>query len=73
MHAGTSWKTIEKDMSAIEIFKMDEFNNPAGTTYDLGKDGAFKQFRIIVGNFYQRNNEFTSTEFQYVFSLPYFN
>ncbi len=64
VYAGASWETIEKDISAIENFKMDKFNNPAGTTYDLGKDGAFDQFRILVGNFYQRNKEFTPAEFQ---------
>jgi hypothetical protein len=30
----------------------DQYGNPTGRTYDLGKDGAFSEFSILIGQFY---------------------
>lgn len=31
--------------------KRDKFDNPDGACYDLGKDGAFSEFKVVFGNF----------------------
>jgi hypothetical protein len=30
----------------------DQYGNPTGRTYDLGRDGAFSEFNILIGQFY---------------------
>ena len=30
----------------------DQYGNPTGRIYDLGRDGAFKEFRILIAQFY---------------------
>eukprot|EP00762_Andalucia_godoyi_P005387 ANDGO_08350.mRNA.1 hypothetical protein DICPUDRAFT_33321 len=32
-------------------YQKDAFGNAAGTEFDLGADGAFSEFRVLVGNF----------------------
>lgn len=61
---GVDWTTIEGTISQTEMFKLDEFNNPKGDKFDLGKNGAFKEFRVLIGNFYQRG-EFDGYLFRY--------
>ena len=41
---------INKNNRPAEIF--DAFNNPAGTNWDLGKDGKFGNYKVIIGQFY---------------------
>jgi hypothetical protein len=60
---GANWRDFEK--SEIEKFKMDEYNNPAGDKFDLGKNGAFEEFRILVGNFFHITGEFNVDKFRY--------
>lgn len=38
----------------------DEYGNPKGAIYDLGKDGAFKDFSILIAQFYQ-DGQFNDT------------
>ncbi|CAF3934269.1 unnamed protein product [Rotaria sordida] len=40
--------------------EYDQYGNPKGTTYDLGKDGAFKDFSILIAQFYQ-DGQFNDT------------
>jgi hypothetical protein len=47
-----NWNTVQ--FSQTEEFKLDKYNNPVGDKYDLGKQGAFREFRILIGNFFQR-------------------
>lgn len=42
---------------------MDEFKNPKGAQYDLGKNGAFGEFKILIGLFFQRTKEFDEQKF----------
>jgi hypothetical protein len=44
--------------------KKDAFDNPEGREYDLGRDGAFDKFTIVVGLFYPN---FPTDMFMYVF------
>ncbi len=32
--------------------ELDEFNNPIGTVYDLGVDGQYNDFSLLIGLFY---------------------
>ncbi|CAF1525643.1 unnamed protein product [Rotaria magnacalcarata] len=41
----------------------DKHNNPTGRNYDLGKDGAFKDYSILIGRFYLLS-EFTDEAMQ---------
>lgn len=38
-------------LSVIEGSQKDQYLNPAGSQYDLGVDGAFSDFSIVIGNF----------------------
>jgi len=46
------------------ITEYDQWLNPAGTKYDLGRDGAFSDFSVLIGKFYNgegfTNENFTS-------------
>ena len=33
--------------------KFDKFDNPAGEGFDLGRDGQFKDFTVVIGQWYQ--------------------
>lgn len=63
VYVGVDWNEIEASISQTEKFKMDEHNNPQGNKYDLGKDGAFGEYRVLIGNFYQRG-EFSTSLFR---------
>eukprot|EP01112_Ceratiomyxa_fruticulosa_P012218 TRINITY_DN3375_c0_g1_i4.p1 TRINITY_DN3375_c0_g1~~TRINITY_DN3375_c0_g1_i4.p1 ORF type:complete len:510 (+),score=117.43 TRINITY_DN3375_c0_g1_i4:257-1786(+) len=41
----------------ISTTKRDAFSNPEGSDFDLGKEGAFDKFTILVGNFFSGINE----------------
>jgi hypothetical protein len=68
IYVGVDWTTIE--VSETEKFKMDEHNNPLGDKFDLGKTGAFREFRILIGNFFQRG-EFNAGLFKYAWQKKY--
>ena len=36
-----------------DIAQLDEFSNPLGDKYNLGKQGAFGEFSILIGLFYE--------------------
>lgn len=44
---------------------FDQFKNPKGSAFDLGRDNAFSNFRILVGNFFHRTREFDQQKFKY--------
>ena len=54
----------EKD-SDFDNFKKDKYNNLKGDEFDLGKNDAFRNYRILIGNFFQRG-EFSVREFKCV-------
>ncbi len=35
-----------------DVAKLDKFNNPIGNKFDLGIDGAFGDFSILIGCFW---------------------
>ncbi|KAL6063483.1 CAZy families GT2 protein (Fragment), variant 3 [Balamuthia mandrillaris] len=50
VYAGASVEEIEAESG----FEVDQYKNPKGECYDLGRNGAFGAFKILVGNFHQR-------------------
>lgn len=44
-----SESALKKDFKAAAY---DAHNNPLGSNYDLGVDGAFADFTVLVGQFY---------------------
>lgn len=47
--------TVEKppfNSSNIAMLSYDKDGNPIGSIYDLGSDGGFSKFKIIIGKFY---------------------
>jgi len=40
-------------LQTISGAALDEHSNPMGAEYDLGKEGAFTQFKVLIGNFFQ--------------------
>lgn len=54
---GANQKELQ-EILAQQKTELDMFKNPKGSEFDLGKRGAFKNFRILVGQFYIRPNDF---------------
>jgi len=63
--SSSTFKTLERAGSIVNYYteyagmndeitaeKRDRFSNPAGNEFDLGVEGAFNQFTILVGSFY---------------------
>lgn len=62
-HAGRDPAEPKND-DEYDNYKTDKFNNPEGQQFDLGIDQAFDDFRILIGNFFQRKGEFRTTDFE---------
>jgi hypothetical protein len=61
--------TIAEIRSELQETDLDKYKNPKGTKHDLGKDGAFSKFSVIVGNFFHRTGEFKIDYFKYNFTV----
>jgi hypothetical protein len=46
------------------VTSYDQYKNPAGSKFDLGREGAFTEFRLLVGNFFHRTKEFDEHTFK---------
>ncbi len=40
-----------KSLASKKNVQFDKWNNAIGSEFDLGKDGAFKDFKLLIGNF----------------------
>jgi hypothetical protein len=58
-YAGAKISELKKGVQ----FELDQYKNPKGSEFDLGRQGAFGEFRILVGNFYSDNPEFNKKTF----------
>ena len=47
----------------IDAREYDRYGNPSGREYDLGRDGAFKEFNILIAQFYS-DFQFTDAAMQ---------
>lgn len=57
-----------KAMDDFEKYKLlDQYGNPSGNEYDLGKDDAFTKYKILVGLFWNdpKQVEFNIDIFKY--------
>lgn len=48
-----------------EATSFDQFKNPAGETFDLGRNDKFKGFEVLIGGFYRRPGDFNNDLFMY--------
>lgn len=43
-------------MTSLDTSDLDQYKNPIGAKNDLGRDGAFSDFSILIGFFHRMEN-----------------